>query len=193
MPDIFDEILGEEDRIPTDGETAKLRELCLELAMLQERKRQLESELRATNTRIWDLETKEIPDLATEIGVDRLGLPEYSADIQVGPYYKANISSEWPEERREAAFEYLESEGLGDIVRNQVIFSLGKGSEDVREALLRAARQVPDLPDPTLRRDVPWNTLTSVLREQTEKGRPLDLEIIGGTVGQRAVIKKRKD
>ena len=40
---------------------------------------------------------------------------------------------------------------------------------------------------------VPWNTLTSYVREQVEGDHPpLDLEILGATAGQVVKIKKRK-
>lgn len=192
MPDVYDEILGEEDRIPTDGETAKLRALCLELAQARETKQELEEQLKRTNSRIWDLEMRDIPDLATELGVDRLGLPEYESDISVAPYYKANISGDWPEERREESFFYLEQVGLGDIIRREVTLSLGRDSEEKIEEILEALSEISGIPPASVRRNVPWNTLTSVLREQTEKGVAVDLEKIGGVVGQKATIKQRK-
>lgn len=192
--DIIDELYGEEERVPTDDELKRLRNLCSLLAGKQERKKELEDALKQVNETIWNLEMKEIPDLASEIGVDSVGLPDYDADILVRPYYKANIPQTWPQDQRDAAFEYLDDVGLGDIVRNEVRFVLGRDSEEAVLAIVEAVRRSnhPDIPDPEIGRSVPWNTLTSAVREMVERGEALDLEKIGATVGQRAQIKKRK-
>lgn len=191
MADIFDEIL-EDDDIPTDEELKSIRKHCQLLAVRQDQKREAEARLKELNKEIWELEMRTIPDLAAEIGVDTVGLPEIGVDIRIRPYYKANIAAEWPEEQRERAFEYLEEIGVGDIIKTEVRFQLGRDSLEELSALLRAARQVPGLPDPTVGKQVPWNTLTSTVRELVEKGEALNLDVIGAVVGQRATIKERK-
>lgn len=190
MADIFDEIL--DDDIPTDEELKSIRKHCQLLAVRQDQKREAEARLKELNKEIWELEMRTIPDLAAEIGVDTVGLPEIGVDIRIRPYYKANIAAEWPEEQRERAFEYLEEIGVGDIIKTEVRFQLGRDSLEELSALLRAARQVPGLPDPTVGKQVPWNTLTSTVRELVEKGEALNLDVIGAVVGQRATIKERK-
>lgn len=190
--DILDEIYGT-DTIPSEEDTTRLRELCTRLANERAHKEKLERELKSTNKLIWDLEMKEIPDLAGELGVDVLGLPEMNVDIKIKPYYKANISSQWPAEKQETAFKYLEEIGVGDIIRNEVKFSLGKESDELAEAILEAVSKIENAPSPSINKTVPWNTLTGVVREFTEKGEPIDLEVIGATVGQKATIKERKE
>lgn len=193
MDDILAKMAAETDDVdaPTEDKLQRLQSMCSRLADMREHAEQLDRELKEVKKKIWDMETKEIPDFASEIGVDKVGIPERNVDVVVEPYFKANISSDWSHERREEAFTYLENEGFGDIIRRDLNFSFGRDSDEAVAALLRATRQVPDAPEPTEKKNVPWNTLTSLLREQTKKGVAMDLEKIGATVGQMAKIKER--
>lgn len=195
MDDILAKMAEEADDGPSDNQLRQLREYCGELVRMQSRARELEKELKETKKKIWDMEMKTIPDYATEIGVDRVGLPDFGADVTIAPYYKANISADWPEERRAEAFAYLERIGVGDIVRTSVEFTLGRDSLDLAKRIAEEVRQRlgNEVPPPQISMKVPWNTLTSTVKELTERGDPLDLEMIGATVGQRAVVKERKE
>ena len=199
MSDILAEIADELDHIPTEQETARLRELCEELVTKTRESDELGSRLKKLNKEIWDLKTKDIPDLSSEIGVDTLGIPDMEVDISVRPYYKANISADWEEDRKQEAFRYLESIGVGDIIRTNVNYALGPSSMELARVIHSAVTEYAsthaedrDIPEPQINMGVPWNTLTSVVKDLTEKGEPLDLEKIGATVGQMAKIKERK-
>ena len=139
---------------------------------------------------------EELPALFQEIGIDRLGieadgnLPAY--DAALSPYYKASISGEWPPERQDAAFDWLEKEGHGDLVKNMFVVQLGRGDEKkalrLRALLEKAGFEFEN------KRAVPWNTLTSFVKEQVEKHNttpPLDL--LGATVGKIVKLKPRKE
>lgn len=192
MNSVLDEIYGG-DSVPSEQQTTRLRDLCADLSYQRLKKQKLEEELKQVNERIWSLEMTEIPDLSSELGVDRIGLPELGIDILVKPYYKANIASDWEEDRRAAAFDYLERIGVGDIIKTDVRFVLGRDSLQMLEDIVRVVSSVQGTPAPVVAKNVPWNTLTSVVRELTEKGTPLELETIGAVVGQRAQIKERKE
>lgn len=167
----------------------KSRDAELEIAGLEERLEVLGKE---QNNRIHE----ELPALFQGIGIDRLGigaegnLPAY--DAVLSPYYKANISADWPKERQDAGFDWLEKEGFGDLVKNTFVVQLGRGDEKkakkLRELLQKAGFEFEN------KRAVPWNTLTSFVKEQVEvKQKTPNLEVIGATVGKIVKLKPRKE
>ena len=138
----------------------------------------------------------ELPDLMDMAGVDRVGLPAHgnlpACDAVCGPYYHANIAADWPAERRGAAFDWLEKEGHGDLVRVTVSVAFGKAEMEAAQTLAESLRQVGYAP--AIAMAVPWTTLTAFVREQIERHQvtpPLDL--LGATVGRVVKIKARKE
>ena len=136
----------------------------------------------------------ELPDLMFEAGVDEVGLPAEgnlpSMVAKLGPYYAANIAAGWGEEKRDAAFNWLDTNGHGDLIKTQVTISLP------REARAQAAKLIKQLEayHPEVKQSVHPGTLTAWLREQVESGEDLPpLDVIGGTVGQVVKLKERKD
>ena len=167
----------------------KSRDTELEIADLTEK---LEALNKVQNLRIHE----ELPALFQEIGIDKLGigaegnLPAYDASLS--PYYKASISAEWPQERQDAAFDWLEKEGHGDLIKNMFVVQLGRGDEKkakkLRGLLEKAGYEFEN------KRAVPWNTLTAFVKEQVEvKQKTPNLELIGATVGKIVKLKPRKE
>ena len=66
-----------------------------------------------------------IPTLLSEMGLSSLKLADGSA-VDVKPYYSANISIK----NREAAYNWLRQNGLGDIIKNEVSVSFGRGEDN---------------------------------------------------------------
>lgn len=180
--------------VPTDAGLARLRKASQEMVDLDLRKKQLEEELKAVNIRLWDVQTRELPDLFAEVGVDNVGLPSAGVDVAILPYAHANIKADLPDEERESAFDYLASIGGGGLVRNEVTLVFARGEEDLLQEWLEKVRNLNlsfDPPDVTVKRAVHWGTLTAFVKEQVGKGTVLDLKKLGATVGSIAKIQKR--
>jgi hypothetical protein len=155
----------------------------------------LDERLKATKAEVLDLKHKKLVDLMQEAGVDKIGLPAEGnyppSDAVLSPYYHAVIAANWEPERRQAAFNWLESEGHGDLVKTVVTVAFGR---DERQRA-REITQYLELMgvQHSVQLDVPWNTLTAFVREQVEKyHRVPPLETIGATVGQVVKLKPRK-
>jgi len=197
--DILSQMSDDIGHIPTDSDNARMREACRSLVEKKAEAARLEKQAKELKTEAWELETKTIPDLSEELGIDKIGLADYGVDVVVAPYYKANISADWDEATRDSAFRHLDELGVGDIIRTRVEYSLGKDSIEeatkIAEIVESAARQLGlgEIPQPTVGKAVPWNTLTSTVRDLTEKGVAIDLARVGATVGQMAKIRERKD
>lgn len=180
--------------VPTDAGAARLRIAASKMVALEKQKESLEAQLKATNVELFETKTRTLPDLFAEIGTDIIGVPDSGVDVKVVPYVHANIAADWDDEKKNAAFEHLESVGGGDIVKNTVTVVFTRGQYD---ELLEWIEKVKGLnlpfdpPDMTVAKTVPWNTLTAFVKEQVGRGTVLDLEKLGATVGSIAKIQKR--
>lgn len=137
-----------------------------------------------------------LPAMFAEVGIDKLGLPAEgnlpAYDAALGPYYKASISAEWPSEKQDAAFDWLEKHEHGDLIKNTFVIELGRDdaerARDLRKALEKAGFAYAN------KRAVSWNTLTAWLKEQVEKvGTTPPLDLLGATVGSVVKLKERKE
>lgn len=188
-------------QVPTERNSARLRTMAERVVSLAADIADLEEQLRTRNTELWELKTKDMPSLMTECGVDRFGLAAAGVDLVLGPHVHANISSEWPEEQQVAGFEEIDRLGGGDIVRDVVSFSFGRGQHEQREEFKERVRGLNlsfGPPEMVEKRSVPWNTLTAWVRETIARVLPagtpgLDLQKVGASVGLMVNIKKRKN
>lgn len=142
------------------------------------------------------LTQKTLPDLFTEVGIDVLGTPAEgnlpSYDAKLSPYYHANIATEWPDEKKAAAFNYLsEAPGGEDLIKTVITIPLGRGD---RKTALKVEKSLDKLGVTfTSSLGVPWNTLTAWVKEQVEKHQTTPkLDLIGATVGNVVKLKERK-
>jgi hypothetical protein len=155
---------------------------------------ELERQLQENRRRLLSLQHEVLPDLFTEaqiktVTVDAEGnYPAFTA--RLGPYYKASIAAEWPDERREAAFAALQQAGGADLIRTVITVELDPGKLALAERLERGLRSMGV--DFRRQLSVHWRTLTSFVQEQYEAKppRPLPLEALGATVGRRVSIKQ---
>ena len=142
------------------------RDLELEIADLEENTKRRRAELR-------DLQHSRLPDLMAESGVFNVGiaaegnLPAYEAKL--GAFYRAVIAAEWTPDRREAAYDWLEEAGHGDLIKSEVVVQFNR--EDLGKARVLLARKEKLGLQPSLTRGVNWNTLTAWLREEDREAK----------------------
>lgn len=226
MSDDFMEDLAAEAEdlrhVPTEAETARLREMCMELVLADREKAELESKLSDVKQQINKLSHKDLPDLMNSLDIDHQGLASANVDIVLSDYAKASIPKDWGDNRRTAAFAHLEELGGGDLIRSTMTLSAGKGELDTMRLLSGLVQALIDAPatddqherisaitdylcehgqrmdfsggvSSNVELSVPWNSLTSFVKEQASKGAEMKLDLIGATVGQVVKIKPRKD
>jgi hypothetical protein len=70
--------------------------------------------------------------------------------------------------RREAAYQWLRDQGLGDIIKNNVFVTFGKGEDNKAQQLLDLAAENGF--EPQQKSDVAWNTLTALYQERIQAG-----------------------
>ena len=176
------------------------RDLRAEIADMTESLKQKAADLLA-------LEHAELPDMFAQLGLTTLGLEAQgnrpAVNFRLAPYYKANIATDWPAERREAAFTWIaardpDTDGPGpkggdnpDIIKTVITLTFGR---DERERAQKWEQYIRECGvTPAVKLDVPWNTLTAFVRELVEERKimpPLDL--LGAQVGRIVTIKPEK-
>ena len=126
-----------------------------------------------------------IPTMMTEMGLSELKLSDGS-HLKVSTSYKAHIT----EANKEAAFNWLRNNGLGDIIKNEISVSFGS-NEDTRAADYANLAKSQGL-EPTRKMKVESMTLKALVRERIEAGKEMPADIFGVYTENKTTIKRNK-
>ena len=126
-----------------------------------------------------------IPTLLSEMGLSSLKLADGSA-VEVKPYYAANISIK----NREAAYNWLRENGLGDIIKNDVTVSFGRNEDNKAAEYANLAKSQGY--QPTQKLKVEPMTLKALVRERIEKGVEMPMDIFNVFVGNRTKLTRKQ-
>lgn len=168
------------------GTVARLAELQLALEQAIETK---EEELKALKKQLQEVSTEQLPAAMAEHGVSEFTLADGSK-VSVKKFYGASISKA----RQDEAFHWLNENGYGDLIKNQVAASFVRGQEEeAREFSHELERRGMSV---TSKKWVEPMTLKAWAKEMVEKGRPPPDDLFGlyvGDVTKISVPKKRND
>ena len=126
-----------------------------------------------------------IPTLLSEMGLSSLKLADGSA-VEVKPYYAANISLR----NREAAYNWLRSNGLGDIIKNEITVSFGRNEDNKAAEYANLAKGQGF--QPTQKLKVEPMTLKALVRERIENGKDMPTDIFNVFVGNRTKLTRKQ-
>ena len=119
-----------------------------------------------------DISSRVIPELLAEQGLSSLKLADGSS-VTVKREYRCTLPKE--DERRQSAYNWLRENGLGDIIKNNVSVTFGRGEDDKAQRLLDLAASNGF--EPNQKSDVAWNTLTALFQERVESGLDMPSEV----------------
>lgn len=204
--DLFEKLAQEAGDVLTDeARLGIVQEKGQEAITLQNSIAELEDTVSAKKKELTELTRKTLPDLMNGIGIDTLGISDTGYQITLSGFAKAGISADWDDERKEKGFTHLIKMGGGDLIRSDLVVSAGKDSlEFLEKFLMPVVAAVLETHDVgavvSVKKTVPWNSLTSWVREYEEKRASddedtlpeLDLDALGATIGEIVKIKKRK-
>jgi hypothetical protein len=155
------------------------------LESLQSRLELQEDNLKNTKKELDHLSGEIIPTMMSEMGLSHLKLMDGSS-VDVKPHYSANITVA----NKEAAFNWLRNNGLGDIIKNEISVSFGR-NEDNKAADYAALAQERGF-QPTQKLKVEPMTLKALIRERIEAGKEMPTEIFNIFVGNKTTIKRKQ-
>ena len=124
----------EKDQTEVLDRTENIKSLASQVKSLKELEDEIkadEESLKNKKKEIERISGEVIPTMLSEMGLSSLKLADGSA-VDVKPYYTANISIA----NREAAYGWLRSNGLGDIIKNDITVSFGRNEDNKAQNML---------------------------------------------------------
>ena len=103
-----------------------MADLCAEQVALEEEIEQLQEQLKAKATAARKLSQEIIPARMSELGLESLTLKDGSS-VKIKQLVHAAI----PIPYREEAFKWLRDNGHGDLIKNEISASFGKGEDSI--------------------------------------------------------------
>ena len=181
------EINFEKDQTEVLDKTKNIKSLADEVKKLKSLEDQIKSDeesLKEKKKKLELISGEVVPTLLSEMGLSSLKLADGSA-VDVKPYYAANISAL----NRDAAYGWLRSNGLGDIIKNEITVSFGR-NEDNKAADYAVLAQGHGY-QPTQKLKVEPMTLKALVRERIEKGDDMPTDLFNVFAGNRTKITRK--
>jgi len=184
----MNQINFEEDQTEVLDKTSNINKLANKIKEMQAIQKDIEQNEKYLKQRKQDLEQisgEAIPTMLTEMGLSYLKLAEGSS-VEVKTNYSATITLA----NKEKAFNWLRENGLGDIIKNELIVSFGRNEDNKAAAYAGLAKGQGS--QPTQKLKVEPMTLKALVRERIEGGKPLPTEIFSVFIGNKTTIKRKQ-
>ena len=174
-----EEVLDRTENIDTLAKQIK------HLRTLEDEVKSDEEDLKNKQKEVERISGEVIPTMLSEMGLSSLKLADGSA-VEVKPYYAANISAI----NRDAAYGWLRSNGLGDIIKNDITVSFGRNEDNKAAQYANLARGQGF--EPTQKLKVEPMTLKALVRERIEAGKDMPMDTFNVFVGNRTKITRKQ-
>ena len=165
MSEVNDMMLNDSKDLLDNVEITTIAAECVKLKQKEDEIALLEEQLKSKKAEADDIGSRVIPELLAEQGLSEIKLADGSK-VSVRKEFRATVPKD--DMKREAALQWLRDQGLGDIIKNNVTVSFGKGEDDKAEQLLNLAAENGF--EPQQKSDVAWNTLTALYQERVQSG-----------------------
>jgi len=173
------DILDKSENIKSlSNEVQKMESLVKEIESIEENLKKKKKDLDVISAEV-------IPTMMSEMGLSQLKLMDGSM-IDVKPFYNATITVA----NRESAFNWLRQNGLGDIIKNEMVVSFGRGEDNKAAEYAELAKSQGLQPAQKLK--VEPMTLKALVRQRIEAGEEMPTEIFSIFVGNKTTIKRKK-
>tara|TARA_R110002049_G_scaffold3127_1_gene24498 strand:+ start:30 stop:593 length:564 start_codon:yes stop_codon:yes gene_type:complete len=163
--EVSDMMLKDSKDLLDNVEITTIAAECVKLKKIEDEIAAIEEQLKNKKAEGDDISSRVIPELLAEQGLKEIKLSDGSK-VSVRKEFRATVPKDYL--KRETALQWLRDQGLGDIIKNDVTVSFGKGEDDKAEQLLRLAADNGF--EPQQKSDVAWNTLSALYQERVEAG-----------------------
>ena len=178
----------EKDQQDAMKKTGNIQSLADQVSMLEG----LHTRIEASENNLKDLKKEYqrvsgevIPTMMSEMGLAELKLQDGS-HLKVSTTYRATIT----EANKETAFNWLRENGLGDIIKNEILVSFGRNEDNKAADYAELAKSSGF--QPTQKMKVEPMTLKALVRERIEAGKEMPTEIFGVFSENKTTIKRNK-
>ena len=162
-----------------------LSTLVLELQKLEDEIKDKESQLKSTKEKADKLSQVAIPEIMEALKMKTMKLADGSA-IEIKEIYSATI----PVDKREGAYNWLRENGLGDLIKNEITVSFGRGEDNKANDYASLAEKNGF--QPTQKMKVEPMTLKALYRERVESNLDLPSEHFNLFKGNKTKITRSK-
>jgi hypothetical protein len=177
----------EQDRVEsvTQIDAAKtLSDKVLKLKDLEDEILNAEESIKRLKEQAQILSQVEIPAMMQEMHITKLKLKD-GESVEVKPFYSAAIIPEVQEQ----AFTWLRNNGLGDIIKNDITVTFGRG-EDNKAAQYAVLARGQGF-EPVQKVGVHPQTLKAIVRERIEAGQDMPSDLFKTYAGNSTKITRR--
>ena len=161
--DIRDEMINDSKDFLDTVEVTTIAQECVNLKKIEDDIAAIEEQLKKKKDEHDHISSKVIPELLAEQGLSEIKLADGSK-VSVKKEFRCTLPKD--QVKREQAYEWLRNEKLGDIIKNNVFVTFGKGEDDKAKSLIDLA--VENGYEPSQKSDVAWNTLTALYEERVK-------------------------
>jgi len=172
------------DSVTQIDSTKTLSDEVIKLRNLEEQIAASEDHTKTLKEKARELSQGVIPKMMQEMNITKLKLKD-GASIEVTNFYSARITPD----KQELAFNWLRENGLGDIIKNDVTVTFGRGEDN--KAMAYATLAKGQGYEPVQKIGVHAQTLKAVVRERTESGQDLPADLFNPFVGNQTKITRR--
>ena len=159
---------------------------CIKLKAKEDEIAALEEKVKNKKAEADDISSRVIPELLAEQGLSEIKLDDGSK-VAVKKEFRCTLPKD--EVKREQAYEWLRNEKLGDIIKNNIFVTFGKGEDDKAKQLLNLAAE--NGYEPQQKSDVAWMTLTALFRERIEAGLDMPSDVFNTWIKDKTKITRK--
>ncbi len=159
----LDDLEQDQQQLIEKSDIKTLAMHCQQLQAYEEDIERLESRVKDIKQKADKISSEIIPELLAEQGLSSLKLADGSG-VDVKKTYSCTVKKD----STESAYKWLRENGLGDLIKNEVAVTFGKGEDNKAEQLLSLAEQ--EGYEPQQKQKVEPMTLKALYRERVEAG-----------------------
>ena len=169
----------------TNDDLHEVATLCHNLKKVELEISQLEEKMKVLQERQESLSTVQIPESLRTLGLEEIKLST-GESVKVSKFYSCKIEPD----KAEVAMDWLRNNGHGDLIKNTITISFGKGEDDTAELAAQAIIKMGLTPEQKI--FVHPVTLKSFVKEMIESAKNLPTDLFGVYVGNRTKITEKK-
>ena len=184
--DIRDEMINDSKDFLDTVEVTTIAQECVNLKKVEYDIAAIEEQLKKKKDEHDHISSKVIPELLAEQGLSEIKLADGSK-VSVKQEFRCTLPKD--DVKREQAYEWLRNEKLGDIIKNNVFVTFGKGEDDKAKSLIDLA--VENGYEPNQKSDVAWNTLTALYEERVKAGLDMPSDVFNLWIKDKTKISRK--
>ena len=167
------------------NDAKSLSDQVIKLKELEDDLETKEKELKELKRHIELVSGEVIPTMMQEMNISTLKLADGSS-VEVKPVYGASISAA----KKEEAYTWLRENGLGDLIKNEIIVSFGRNEDNKASSYATLAKGQGF--EPVQKLKVEPMTLKALVRERLESGQEMPSDLFNVFAGNRTKVTRSK-